>query len=97
MQNIASIPIHLYSSLFLGIPEKEVEARQPASTQTSVDSNLSGQTDSGFTEANSATSDIINRSGFRPLSKYFILSYDIGRLGFSHFSKYTFSMYSYIP
>ena len=75
MQNIASVRIHLYSSLSLGIPEKEVEARQPASTQTSVDSNLSGQTDSGFTEANSATSDIINRSGFRPLSKYFILSY----------------------
>ena len=38
--------------------------------QTSVDSSLSGLTDSGFTEHYTATSDIATRAGFRPLSKY---------------------------
>ena len=37
--------------------------------QTSVDSSLSGLTDSGFTEHYTATSDIATRAGFRPLSK----------------------------
>ena len=43
--------------------------KQRQGYQTSVDSNLSGLTDSGFTEHYTATSDIATRAGFIPLSK----------------------------
>ena len=44
--------------------------KQHQGSQTSVDSSLSCLTDSGFTEHYTATSDIVTRAGFRPLSKY---------------------------
>ena len=43
--------------------------KQPQGSHSSVDSSLSGLTDSGFTEHYTATSDIATRAGFRPLSK----------------------------
>ena len=43
--------------------------KQHQGSQISVDSSLSGLTDSGFTEHYTATSDIATRAGFRPLSK----------------------------
>ena len=43
--------------------------KQSQGSQISVDSSLSGLTDSGFTEHFTATSDIATRAGFRPLSK----------------------------
>ena len=60
-----------YMEVFLlpGKPDKETEVKQRQGSQTSVDSSLSGLTDSGFTEHYTATSDIATRAGFRPLSK----------------------------
>ena len=49
---------------------KEDKPQGSPQRQTSVDSSLSGLTDSGYTGDVSGASEMASRTGFRPLSEY---------------------------